>query len=175
MPSFNQLYNNYSSTPEADVQIIGVMVDPDDYISAVNYVQSHGYNWPQLYRCSKFMEILSATSSGGGISIPQTIVVDWRGDIIAHQIGSFSTYNALYTFVNTQYQYVATHYPPTSVTMGDADGNGIVNGNDALAILRMSLGLMPMGDLAVVDVDGNGAVNANDALIIMRRSLGLEA
>ena len=173
LPEFNMLYNNFNATPEADVQVIGVMVDPSDYSSAVNYVQSHNYNWMQLYRCDKFMEILNTTASGGSISIPQTIVVDYRGEVLAHQVGSFSTYNQLYTFVNNKLQYVMQNYPPVFGQLGDADMNGEINSNDALVILRMSLGLVPPADLAIVDVDGNGVLSANDALMLLRRVLGL--
>lgn len=173
MPSFNMLYNNFEATPEADVQVIGVAIDTTDESSAYNYVHSHGYNWLQLRRCAKFMELLNTTASGGGISIPQTIVVDYRGEVLAHQVGSFPTYNALYTFVNSKYQYVMSHYPPTAALLGDADGNGELNAADALAILRMSMGLVPMGDLAVVDIDGSGTVTASDALTLLRQVMGL--
>ena len=58
---------------------------------------------------------------------------------------------------------------------GDVDGNGIVNANDALMIMRYSLGLIQLTDaqLAVSDVNGDGEVNANDALFLMRRALGI--
>lgn len=66
-------------------------------------------------------------------------------------------------------------YQPTGGIMGDVDGNGSVNANDALAIMRHALGIMPLSDagLAFADVDGNGSVNANDALYVLRLSLGL--
>ena len=173
MPHFNTLYQQYEASPEADVQIIGVVVDPSDLSSAINFVAQNGYNWLQLKRCNKFMELLSTTAdSSGSIGIPQTIIVDYHGTVLDHFIGSQS-YNSLYQHINTCYQYVMNNYPPTSVTVGDADGDGTVNANDALAILRMSLGIMPMGDPAVVDIDGNGTVNSNDALLLLRRVLGL--
>lgn len=175
LPEFNMLYNNYNATPEADVQLIGVMVDSSDYADAVNYVSTHGYNWKQLYMCSKFSEILNTTATGTGISIPQTIIVDYRGEVLDHKVGSFSNYNQLYNFVLGKLQYVMNHYPPAFGELGDADGNGQINSNDALAILRMSLGLIPTGSLSVVDIDGNGTVNANDALLLFRRLLGLRS
>ena len=60
-----------------------------------------------------------------------------------------------------------------SVIMGDADGNGTVNANDALLVLRFSLGIVSEIDETAADVDGNGLVNANDALLILRASLGI--
>ena len=60
------------------------------------------------------------------------------------------------------------------VLLGDVNGDGVVNGNDALALLRYTLGLITTGvDLDAADVNGDGAVTANDALMIMRASLGL--
>lgn len=58
---------------------------------------------------------------------------------------------------------------------GDADGDGTLSYNDALTVLRASIGL---GDLApqtqkACDMDGSGDLSYNDALIILRRSIGL--
>lgn len=62
---------------------------------------------------------------------------------------------------------------PLPVLPGDADGSGTVNANDALAVMRYALGLIPSVDLAASDVNCDGVVNANDALMIMRAALGL--
>lgn len=58
---------------------------------------------------------------------------------------------------------------------GDVDGDGIVNYNDALLILRASIKLATLDErqMMIADVDGNGIVNYNDALTILRRSIGL--
>ena len=61
----------------------------------------------------------------------------------------------------------------SSFLLGDADGNGVVNANDALLVMRYALGLVNELDMLASDVDGNGIVNANDALMIMRYVLGL--
>jgi len=62
-----------------------------------------------------------------------------------------------------------------SQIMGDVDSNGVVNANDALAILRYSLGILNASqiDLAAADVNGDGTVNATDALYVMRAALGI--
>ena len=62
-----------------------------------------------------------------------------------------------------------------SVLLGDVDGSGTVNANDALLLMRYVLGLVEETDLdlSVGDYDGDGSVNANDALTIMRFALGL--
>lgn len=61
--------------------------------------------------------------------------------------------------------------------LGDVDGSGEVNANDALLILRYALGIIPESalDLSVADVDGSGTVDANDALLVLRCALGIIA
>lgn len=66
---------------------------------------------------------------------------------------------------------VARFSSPT--ILGDTDANGSVNANDALMVLRFSLGIIPSIDFAAADVNGDGEVNANDALLILRASLGI--
>lgn len=60
------------------------------------------------------------------------------------------------------------------VLPGDADGNGIVDGTDALLVLRYAMGIidsLPRPDNA--DMDGNGTVNINDAVLILRLAMGI--
>lgn len=68
-----------------------------------------------------------------------------------------------------------TGYQPPEVLYGDADMNGVVNANDALLVLRYTLGLIPETalDLIAADYDENGIINANDALAILRKALGI--
>lgn len=174
LPMFSMLYNYYATQPGPGVQIIGVVTDPGDYAEAAAFVQQYNYPWLQIKRCSTLMDVLQ-TDVSGGVMIPQTIVVDYRGDVIAHKVGRVDTYNELYHLVNDKYSYVMSHYPPPEYVMGDVDGSGAVNANDALLVLRYALGLVPDTalDLRAADYDENGAVDANDALLILRRALGL--
>lgn len=58
--------------------------------------------------------------------------------------------------------------------LGDVDGNGTVNANDALMVLRYSLGIISsIPNMAAADYDGNGVINANDALMILRHAIGI--
>ena len=58
---------------------------------------------------------------------------------------------------------------------GDVDGNGTLNYNDALLILRASIGLATLSaeQQLLADFDGNGRADYNDALAILRKSIGL--
>jgi hypothetical protein len=58
---------------------------------------------------------------------------------------------------------------------GDVTGNGIVNGQDAIAIKRHALGITPNPAFAVpgnCDVTGNGVCNGQDANAVKRVALG---
>ena len=62
------------------------------------------------------------------------------------------------------------------VLMGDVDGNGVVNSQDALLTLRFALGIidsLPAEQNA--DVTGNGVINSQDALLILRMAIGIIA
>lgn len=58
---------------------------------------------------------------------------------------------------------------------GDADGNGTANYQDALLVLRCSIGLETLSPAAAVrcDLDGSGDLTYQDALLILRHSIGL--
>lgn len=57
---------------------------------------------------------------------------------------------------------------------GDADGDGEVTAGDALAALRMAVGLASACTVAVCDVDGSGAVKTSDALRILQAAVGVD-
>ena len=59
-------------------------------------------------------------------------------------------------------------------TCGDVDGDGNITANDALMILRASVGMETLTpeQSALADVDGDGSVTANDALAVLRYSIG---
>lgn len=59
---------------------------------------------------------------------------------------------------------------------GDADGNGRVEAADALIVLRIAMGILPVPDGAnAIDVDKSGKVEAADALLILRLAMGIIA
>ncbi|MBR4659321.1 MAG: S8 family serine peptidase [Clostridia bacterium] len=59
--------------------------------------------------------------------------------------------------------------------LGDVNSDGVVDSEDALLMLRYSLGILGADalDLSVADVNGDGAYDSADALIILRWSLGI--
>ena len=57
---------------------------------------------------------------------------------------------------------------------GDLDGDGTITSNDALTVLRASVGAESLGNdkKPSADIDGDGNITANDALEILRISVG---
>ncbi len=65
--------------------------------------------------------------------------------------------------------------PQAAAIFGDIDGDEQITANDALKILRASVGAETFGgdQKAIADVDGDSEITANDALDILRFSVGL--
>ncbi len=59
---------------------------------------------------------------------------------------------------------------------GDANGDGKVNYQDAMLVLRASIGLETLSEESkgLCDVDGKPGINYQDAMLILRASIGLE-
>lgn len=59
--------------------------------------------------------------------------------------------------------------------LGDIDNDGEITANDALTILRASVGLSELtpDQTKLADIDGDGQITANDALSVLRYSVGL--
>ena len=70
---------------------------------------------------------------------------------------------------------VKPEQPKNTRVFGDFDGDNDVTANDALALLRMSVGMADSdADMLVyLDVDNDGNITAVDALEILRYSVGL--
>ena len=83
--------------------------------------------------------------------------------------------------------YIDTYYPTGNYIEGfvelygqggmngDVDGDGEITAGDALAVMRYSMDLDELENLAAADVNGDGIVNMADALLIMRAAMGLES
>ena len=59
--------------------------------------------------------------------------------------------------------------------LGDVDGDGAINANDALLALQHSVSIRTLDDeqKARADVNADGAINANDALLMLQYSVGI--
>ncbi|MBQ1388807.1 MAG: dockerin type I repeat-containing protein [Clostridia bacterium] len=60
-------------------------------------------------------------------------------------------------------------------TLGDIDGDGAITANDALTILRSSVGMTDLTteQIKLADIDGDEQITANDALAVLRYSVGI--
>ena len=65
--------------------------------------------------------------------------------------------------------------PVVTGIYGDVDCDGTITANDALMILRQSVGMEHFDSelIFISDVDGDGEVTANDALAVLRNSVGM--
>jgi len=69
--------------------------------------------------------------------------------------------------------FPAVRAPATAT--GDIDGDGSVDGYDAVVILRYDVGLAELNpsQMAVADTSGDGEVDGYDAVLILRYDVGL--
>lgn len=67
-------------------------------------------------------------------------------------------------------------YDPSTSVYGDMDNDRTITANDALIILRASVGLnhMASAQIALADVDCDSSITAADALAVLRYSVGFD-
>lgn len=87
--------------------------------------------------------------------------------------GRFITTYTVFTPTEEHGTRLVARFSLYGAAPGDADANGIIDLSDALKILRISMGIMPMQSGAGADVNGDGYANTVDALLIMRRVMGV--
>lgn len=70
-----------------------------------------------------------------------------------------------------------TTEPEITINIGDVNGDGRVRSNDAILVLRISVGLIEPTEYQklAADMNGDGMIRANDAILILRKSAGLAA
>ena len=59
--------------------------------------------------------------------------------------------------------------------MGDANGDGVVNSNDAAAILKYAVGIEALAVPEACDINGDGMINAVDASMLLKIIVGIIA
>jgi thiol-disulfide isomerase/thioredoxin len=168
MPHFQTVHEYYSSTPEADVRILGCFYGTSPS-TASNVLVPNGYTWTNVIEDTVLGNVFSTSQY-----IPQTIIVDRHGVVRAHVEGSFPSAAQLRQFIDGWYEtLLAEEGPitPPEQLLGDVNSDGVLDSTDALIVLRMSLGIVdpdPIGD-----VNGDGGVDSQDALLLLRMSLGI--
>lgn len=113
-------------------------------------------------------------------------VAQYAEQIGVRGIGCYSTWVHVETRVTSVYYWDGDGNPVDSFLTeepeeeqtgiaGDADGNGKVEANDALLVLKSVVGLTELGakQLARVDFNQNGRADASDALCILQKVVGL--
>ncbi|MBR3620980.1 MAG: dockerin type I repeat-containing protein, partial [Clostridia bacterium] len=72
-------------------------------------------------------------------------------------------------------EYHHTGSEASDVLIGDLDGNGIVNTNDALMALRAAVGITKLdaNQILAGDVTGDRKVTTEDALLILKHAVGI--
>ena len=102
MPDFKLLNEYYSSTSQADVQIIGVLYDDygDDLPEAIQIVESNGYDWLQLKMCPLLYNAADSLGEYIGLPVPQTLIIDSSGVVRMHKQGRFWDYEEMYEYVS---------------------------------------------------------------------------
>ena len=163
MPHFQAVYDHFMATPEADVQILGSFYGTS-MSTAANFLNSHGYTWPSVIEDNVLAQVFNTSNS-----IPQTIIVDRHGVVRYHTVGSFPTEASLMELINTWYETLSAEEGPAMP--GDIDNDGQLSSADALAILRMAMGLAAVDPIA--DADGSGLVDTADALFVLRSAMGM--
>ncbi len=96
MPDFSRLHEHFEKTPENDAQILGVICEINGCTpqSAKQYLSENGFSWRNI-RSSAELDRVFYTSD----SIPQTLIVDQSGKVIAHRVGMFASYDQLLNYV----------------------------------------------------------------------------
>ena len=82
---------------------------------------------------------------------------------------------AVFSNGTAETQITVENTPEPIGSLGDLDNDGAITANDALIILRVSVGLAELtpDETKLADVDGDTEIAANDALAVLRYSAGL--
>ena len=168
MPYFQTVHEYYSSTSEADVQILGCFYG-NSTATAANFLTPKGYTWTNVIEDTVLGNVFGTCQY-----IPQTIIVDRHGVVRDHYEGGFSSAAQLRQYIDGWYEtLLAEEGPIVPSIMGDVDYDGELTSADALMILRMALGMLEIDPTG--DYDGSGAVDSTDALMLLRAVIGIAA
>ena len=96
MPHLAQLYK--STAGGSSIQLIGVISEGNGCTPATagQYLDENAYGWTNLRTSPELNQVFFTENA-----IPQTLVVDSSGKVLAHRVGAFSSYDQLYSFVSS--------------------------------------------------------------------------
>ena len=168
MPHFQTMHEYYSSTPEADVQILGSVYVSGSCTpqSALQFVDNNGYTWPNVVEDNVLAAVFNNSNA-----IPNTIIVDRHGIVRDMHTGSFSSASQLQNYIQNWLETLEAEEP--DFTPGDVDCDGSLTVTDALMILRRAMGILQLPTDEAADYNGDGTVDVSDALTVLRVSMGL--
>ena len=106
MPHIQTLHEYYSSTPEADVQFIGVISESNGCTPATakEFLQNNGYTWVNLRADSVLRSVFNTSGY-----IPQTIIVGRDGVVRDQFIGGFTSQTELRNFIEMWHDAMTNH------------------------------------------------------------------
>ena len=106
MPHIQAMHEYYSSTPEADVQFIGVISEGNGCTPATakEFLQNNGYTWVNLRADSVLRSVFNTSGY-----IPQTIIVGRDGVVRDQLIGGFTNQNELRNFIEMWHDAMTIH------------------------------------------------------------------
>ena len=130
------------------------------------------------YAINSYTLTINYVYADGSVAAPQyTATLEYGASyrVISPAIPGYTADRPLVAGVMDDSNIDITVTYTADVILGDVNGDGFINANDALLILRYSLGLIDLNNQleAAGDVNGDGFINANDALYVLRMSLGL--
>lgn len=184
---------NTTAFPKGTKLNVEAVTEGEEYARASRILRSVSGQ----YRIYSFNATLDEEAVQPNGSLPVQFVVpdefyhpgkDW--DVSVYYLASDGTMEKLegivdndgpYTYLYTSLPHFSTYVlvdnlaePPATV-WGDVNGDEIANYEDALLILRASIGLETLDEAtkAEADVNGDGTANYEDALMILRASIGL--
>ena len=168
MPHFQTMHEYYSSTPEADVQILGSVYISNSCTpaSALQFVDSNGYTWPNVIEDNVLAAVFNNSNA-----IPNTIIVDRNGIVRDMHTGSFSSATQLQNYIETWLETLEAEEP--GFIPGDVDDNGEITVADALLIMRAAMSIAELQNEAAADMNGNGIIEVTDAIMVLRIEMGI--
>lgn len=161
MPDIQRLQETYS-----DLVILGVSVD-DDASIARSFAQEHGYTYTMA------MDDDNYTVTGRIFPtsyIPNSIFIDPNGVVTYLDFGSMSYDRMESLYLNAK---ANANSPEPALTLGDVNGDGMVDGRDLVRLAKYIAGSNVTIDAAAADMNGDGNVDGRDVLRLAKQLAGV--